>query len=94
MDPAGLPALLQTIRHVHGVDATWMDSVPVSETFEGRVLWEGHVQVFAVQHPRAKRVYAWSEPDGDRGRRRVHAVLGAGPVEDARTAVRVETLGG
>jgi hypothetical protein len=28
-----------------------MESVPVRETFEGQVAWEGDVEVFAVEHP-------------------------------------------
>lgn len=92
MDPAGLPALLDAIRHLHGLDATWLESVPVRETHNGAVVWEGEVQVFAVQHPKASRVYAWSHAtEGER--RRFHAVLGAPPVDDARAAVQVAIVG-
>ena len=28
MDPAGLPALLDAIRHMHGCEARWVESVP------------------------------------------------------------------
>jgi hypothetical protein len=31
MDPAGLPA----IRHMHGCEARWVESVPVHELHEG-----------------------------------------------------------
>jgi hypothetical protein len=92
MDPAGLPALLDAIKHLHGLDATWLESVPVRETHNGAVVWEGEVQVFAVQHPKASRVYAWSHAtEGER--RRFHAVLGAPPVVDARAAVQVAIAG-
>lgn len=91
MDPAGIPALLQAIRHLHGLDAIWIDTVPVHEKHEGKTVWEGHVQVFAVDHPKASRVYAWShETDG--GKRRFHAVLGASPVDSAEMAVRTTVL--
>lgn len=91
MDPAGLPALIEAIRHLHGLDATWLESVPVREAHQGQVVWDGEVQVFAVEHPKASRVYAWShETEG--GRRRFHAVLGAGPVDGAVMAVRVAIL--
>jgi hypothetical protein len=93
MDPAGLPALQDAIRHLHGLDATWLESVPVHEQHEGRTVWEGDVQVFHVQHPKASRVYAWShETEG--GKRRFHAVLGAPPVDGAAMAVRTSVLGG
>ena len=91
MDPAGLPSLVEAIRHMHGLEATWIESVPVHETHEGATVWQGEVQVFAVTHPKASRVYAWShETEGKR--RRFHAVLGVSPVEGAGEAVRVAIL--
>ena len=73
MDAAGLPALIEAIRHLHGLEATWLESVPVVETHEGQTVWAGEVQVFAVEHPKATRVYAWSH-EADAGKRRFHAV--------------------
>jgi hypothetical protein len=91
MDPAGLPALVEAIRHMHGIEATWLESVPVHETHEGATVWQGEVQVFAVTHPKASRVYAWShETEGKR--RRFHAVLGVSPVDGAAMAVRTAIL--
>jgi hypothetical protein len=91
MDAAGLPALVEAIRHMHGLDAKWLASVPVHEKHDGRTVWEGEVQVFAVTHPKASRVYAWShETEG--GKRRFHAVLGASPVDSAEMAVRTAIL--
>lgn len=91
MDRAGLPALLDAIRDLHGVEATWIDSVPLKESHEGRTVWEGEVQVFEVTHPKASRVYAWSDESGPDEKRRFHAVLGApsvsGPVENVRLAI-------
>ena len=48
MDPAGLPALVDAIKHLHGLDAKWLESVPVHEQHEGRAVWQGEVQVFEV----------------------------------------------
>src|SRR5437763_205190 len=31
MDDAGIPALQEAIKHLHGCDATWVESVPVRE---------------------------------------------------------------
>jgi hypothetical protein len=94
MDAAGLPALLEAIRHLHGLEATWVESVPVHETHDGKTVWQGKVQVFQVKHPRASRVYAWSHESGEGGKRRFHAVLGsppiAGPAEAVRTAILSE----
>jgi hypothetical protein len=92
MDPAGLPALLEAIRHLHGVDGTWIESVPVREEHEGRVVWKGEVQVFAIDHPKARRAYAWTHETGP-GKRRFHVVLGAAPVTGAVEALRVASVG-
>jgi len=93
MDPAGLPALLEAIRHLHGLEATWVESVPVREGHQGQVVWDGEVQVFAVEHSKASRVYAWSHEGSAGGKRRFHAVLGAAPVTGAAEAVRVAIVG-
>jgi hypothetical protein len=43
MDDAGVPALVEAIRHIHGLEATWLESVPVVERHAGqiRVGWRG-----------------------------------------------------
>lgn len=97
MDPAGLDALLEAIAHMHEVAATWLEPVPVHETFKGETVWQGDVQVFAIDddHPSgATRVYAWSHAVGETGRRKFYAILGAGPVVDAVSAVRVAIASG
>ena len=88
MDPAGTEALQDAIWHMHGLKSVWVESVDVHETFNGETVWQGQVQVFSVQHPKANRAYAWSHAVGDGGKRRFHAVLGMPPVVDAVTAVR------
>lgn len=94
MDDAGLPALIDAIRHMHGVEAVWVESVDVHEMFKGETVWQGSVQVFTVTHPSgATRAYAWSyATEGER--RRFVAVLGLGPVVDAVTAVRTSIASG
>ncbi len=34
------------IQHLHGVKATHRESVPVKETWKGKTIWEGVVEVF------------------------------------------------
>ena len=88
MDPAGLPALVEAIRHLHGAEATHVESVPVREVFDGKVVWEGEVQVFDLAgHPTATRVYAWSHATTGMKRRFV-AVLHVPPVDTPAAAVR------
>jgi len=94
MDDAGLPALLDAIRHLEGCEATWIESVPVHETSKGETVWQGEVQVFdLVKHPKAKRVYAWSHATTGM-RRQFHVVLHLppvdGPVMAVKTAVYAE----
>lgn len=90
MDDAGIPALIDAIAHLHNVaDVTWLESVEVHEKFKGETVWEGAVQVFSISgHPSgATRAYAWSySTEGTK--RRFMAILGLGPVKDARTAVQ------
>lgn len=88
MDPAGVDALKDAIRHLHGCEATWVESVPVTETFNGETVWDGEVQAFdLIGHPKATRAYSWSYAT-EGTKRRFVAVLQIGPVVDAVTAVR------
>ena len=78
------------IRRLHGCEADHVETVPVTETFQGRIVWQGEVEVFNVRgHPKAARCYAWAHAEGedDKGKRFV-AVLELPPVESAQTAVR------
>jgi hypothetical protein len=87
-DPAGTEALREAIRNLNGVDSTWVEAVPVKESFQGKTVWEGAVQVFElVGHPTAKRAFAWSfATEGTK--RRFVAVLQTGPATSPETAVR------
>jgi len=92
MDEAGNEALQEAIKHMHGCGSTWVESVPVHETFNGEVVWDGEVQVYdLVGHPQAKRAYAWSHAT-DGTKRRFYAVLGIPPIVDALTAVRASIV--
>jgi hypothetical protein len=88
MDDAGVDALRQEIKYMYGCDSTWVESVAVREERDGRVLWDGQVQRFAlVGHPRATECFAWSHtPEGKP--RRLHVVLRAPPVDGPEAAVR------
>jgi hypothetical protein len=74
---------------MHGCESTWLSSVPVVESFEGAVAWDGEVQVFALKdHPTAKRCYAWSISAWPKERRRFFAILHAPPIDGPIAAVR------
>lgn len=87
-DPEALEALKEAVRNMHGAEPTWIESVPIHETFQGETVWQGEVQVYELTgHPQAKRCYAWSHSTTGT-KRRFYAVLELGPVKDAVTAVR------
>jgi hypothetical protein len=94
MDDAGVEALRDAIRHLHGCEATWIESIPVREEHEGRVIWDGEVQRFTLTgHPKATEAYAWSHVTTGT-RRAFHAVLRLAPVDTARQAVQTAILAG
>jgi hypothetical protein len=82
------------VSQLHDCGATWRETVPVHEVFQGKTVWQGDVEVFDLRgHPKAKRAYAWSHLDGDKDERtRFVAVLEIPPVVSAETAVRVQIL--
>ncbi len=81
--------LEKAILDLHGCKAKWIESIPVKEAFEGKIVWEGVVEVFDIEgHPNAKRCYAWSHEIDDSKKRKYFAVLHQGPVNSAQDAVR------
>jgi hypothetical protein len=89
-----LARLQVAISQLHNCGATWRESVPVHEVFRGKTLWRGEVEVFDLTgHPKAKRAYGWSHPEGDdNAGERFVAVLEIPPVESAQTAVKISIV--
>lgn len=57
--------LKDVIHKLHGAIATHRESVPVKETFNGQIVWEGMVEVFHLKgHPKTDTVYAWFHDTG------------------------------
>ncbi|HUE52117.1 MAG TPA: hypothetical protein VMO80_07255 [Terriglobales bacterium] len=80
--------LQDVIRKLHGVESSHVESVAVKETFQGKTVWEGVVEVFdLIGHPTALRVYAWAH-DGKRPKESSVAVLHIEPITSAAAAVR------
>jgi hypothetical protein len=76
MTASYIKELKDVIRRLHGVESEHVESVPVKETFQGRTVWEGIVEVFDLKgHPTAFRAYAWS-------------VLHQHPIKSAQDAVK------
>ena len=78
------------IRKLHGVESNHVESVPVKETFQGRMVWDGVVEVFElIGHPSAARLYAWSHQTDDPKQPRRHVtVLHTDPITSPLLAVR------
>lgn len=83
-----IEALQKAILDLHGYKATWIESVPVKEVFEGETVWEGIVQVFEIDHPKFKCCYAWSHGLDNSKKRRFFAVLHQGAIDSPEKAVR------
>lgn len=85
--------LQAAILNVHGAQATHVETVPVTEEFQGETVWQGEVEVFNIRgHPKAKRCYGWGySTDEDQGRRYV-AVLELPPVDSPQTAVKAAVM--
>lgn len=58
--------LQAAILKLHGCTATYLETVAVTETFQGETIWQGEVEVFEIEgHPKAKRAYAWGHVAGE-----------------------------
>lgn len=73
------------VEQLHNCRAFHEDSVPVHEKYEGKTVWEGVVEVFNVDHPKAQWCYAWEIPGPPKD---WVAVLGIPPVLDPVSAVK------
>jgi hypothetical protein len=81
--------LKKAVEQMHHCTANLARTVPVSESFEGKPVWEGVVHVFEITgHPKASVAYAWSSPVKGSSKRRFFTILGLPPVNSAVDAVR------
>ena len=89
-----LKELRDVIRRVHGVEATFVESVPVKEMFQGTTVWEGTVETFdLIAHPTAARAYAWSHETNDPANPMRHVtVLHSHAIKSARDAVKASII--
>jgi hypothetical protein len=78
------------IHNLHGAKARHLESVPVTERFEDRTVWDGVVEVFGLTgHPKTDKVYAWIHATDNPARSKRHVtVLHIPPVVSPQTAVQ------
>lgn len=82
-----LAELRTTIRRLHRCEASHSRTEAVKEVVNGKVMWEGNVEVFALLgHDEALRCYAWGHLHQS-GKWEVTTVLAIPPVVSAQTAV-------
>jgi hypothetical protein len=78
---------------LHGCDATYVETVPVVEEFQGETIWQGDVEVFDIRgHPKATRGYGWGYTTTDSGGRRYFTVLELPPVDSPQSAVKAAIM--
>jgi hypothetical protein len=82
--------LCDVIHRLHGGKATHVESIPVTEQFQGKTIWDGIVEVFRLKgHPKTNRVYAWvHDTDDPENPKRHVTVLHVPPVVSPKTAVQ------
>ena len=89
IEPASVESLKAAVEDMHGGTARLVQAVPVRESFEGKLVWEGVVHVFALGgNPAATLAYAWSSPVEGSDKRRIFAVLHIPPITSPVEAVR------
>ena len=82
--------LKAAILNVHGATAEHVETVPVTEAFQGETVWQGQVEVFNIRgHPKAKRAYGWGFVVNENEGRKYVAVLELPPVDSPQTAVKI-----
>jgi len=80
--------LKDSVERLHGWASTHVATVPLTEQFEGKIRWQGEVEIFALHcHPEARYCYAWSYLDDNQIEQHT-AVLEIPPVDSPRNAVR------
>ncbi len=81
--------LKRAVEAQHDGTTTLLQSLPVSETFDGKTGWAGVVHVFALTgHPKANRALSLLIADRGDDKRRFFAMLQQGPVTSPVEAVR------
>ncbi len=82
-----IPKLQEAIMAVHGCNSIHTATMRVKSTLEKQTAWEGDVEVFDIDHHKAKKCYAWGFDD--KGQFKATCVLEIPPVESPSTAVDV-----
>jgi hypothetical protein len=91
MSETSTDQLKQAVEFQYGGTATFVQAVPVNESFRDQPVWHGVVHIFDLKDSTsgATRAYAWSHMiDDNSAKRRFYAVLHMGPITGPVEAVR------
>ena len=81
--------LKQAVEAQHGGKAVLVGVAPVTETFDGKTVWDGVVHVFDLEgNAKSTRAYTWSSPIEGSSERRFYAVLHLGGIRSPLDAIR------
>jgi hypothetical protein len=82
-----IPDAKLAVERAAGCEATHRETSHVVETFNGKVIWAGNVEVFSLSKPPPSIGYGWVA-GGDSGGLEYVAVLGTPPIDSPPAAVR------
>jgi hypothetical protein len=88
---AYIKSLREAFMKMHGCKASYVETVPIKEVFQGETVWEGYVEVFKLKgHSQATTGYAWGRDVGESSE--AVTVLGVGAIQSPVDAVRASIL--
>lgn len=83
--------LTKTVQDMHQCRAKHVRGIPITERYQGQIVWSGIVELFNLEgHPKTGVCYAWAAKDGDK--ENFTAVLKLPPVDSPETAVRAAIM--
>lgn len=87
-----IDASRMAVERNYNVTATFIEAMPVSECYEGKIVWEGSVYVFKIEgHPKAVKCYAWPSLTKE-GKKRYYTVLHIPPIDSPDKAVKASII--
>jgi hypothetical protein len=94
MEPATTRQLQVAIERLHGGKCRYVETVQVTDEWEGKPIWSQAVHVFALEgNPTATHAFVWAEPVGGVGpKQRFTAILQQGPIKSSLDAVRASII--
>ncbi len=87
---SNIDELRDVIHRLHCGNASHVESVPIKETYNGQIVWDGVVEVFDLTgHPKTNRIYAWvHDTDDPENPKRYVTVLHIPPIISPQMAVK------